>query len=410
MQSRWRLALGVAISAIFMTVALSGLKLEDALVSLRQLKDAIAGLPQADYYWLLLGIAVYFLGVLTRSRWRLALGLAISAIVMTIALSGLKLEDAVASLRQANYYWLLPGIAVYFLGVWARTWRWHYMLRHLQDVPMKRLFRIVCIGYMGNNIYPARAGEVLRSYVLKREHGVRVSSSLATVIIERLFDGLTMLLFVFAALPFVDLHGALQDYRPFVVGFTFLFVAALFLFLFVASRPALAHALYNPVVHLLLPARYHDKVLGVAERFLDGLASLARGREVFMIFGTSVLVWLFETAKYWFVMHAFDFQVSFFTLMLMNGVVNLATTIPGAPGHVGTFDAPGIAILSAAGVPRATAAVYTLVLHAALWLPITLLGAFYLIRSHISLSQARQEMAEAETVGESEPDRTLRDV
>ena len=340
-----------------------------------------------------------------QSRWRLALGLVISAIFMYVALRGLKLEDALVSLRQANYLWLLPGIAVYFLGVWARTWRWHYMLRHLQDVPMKRLFRIVCIGYMGNNIYPARAGEVLRSYVLKREHGVRVSSSLATVIIERLFDGLTMLLFVFAALPFVDLHGKLADYRPFIIGFTLLFVAALLVFLFVASRPVLAHAVYSPLVTLLLPARFHDKVLGIAERFLEGLASLARGREVFMIFGTSVLVWLFETGKYWFVMHAFDFNVSFFTLMLMNGVVNLATTIPGAPGHVGTFDAPGIAILSAAGVARSTAVVYTLVLHAALWLPITLLGAFYLIRSHISLSQARQGMAETETVGEIEPDR-----
>ena len=340
-----------------------------------------------------------------QSRWRLALGVAISAIFMTIALRGLKLEDAVANLRQANYLWLLPGIAVYFLGVWARTWRWHYMLRHLQDVPMKRLFRIVCIGYMGNNIYPARAGEVLRSYVLKREHGVRVSSSLATVIIERLFDGLTMLLFVFAALPFVDLHGKLADYRPFIIGFTLLFVAALLVFLFVASRPVLAHAVYSPLVTLLLPARFHDKVLGIAERFLEGLASLARGREVFMIFGTSVLVWLFETGKYWFVMHAFDFNVSFFTLMLMNGVVNLATTIPGAPWHVGTFDASGIPILSAAGVARSTAVVYPLVLHAALWLPIPLLGAFYLIRSHISLSQARQGMAETETVGEIEPDR-----
>lgn len=329
-------------------------------------------------------------------RWRLALGVAISAIFLTFALRGLKLEAVLADLRQAAYVWLLPGVAVYFLGVWARTWRWHYMLRHLQDVPMPSLFRIVCIGYMGNNIYPARAGEVLRSYILKREHGVRVSSSLATVIIERLFDGLTMLLFVFAALPFVDLHGALEGYRPFVVGFTLLFVAALFLFLFVASRPALAHALYNPVVHLLLPARYHDKVLGVAERFLEGLASLARGREVFMIFGTSVLVWLFETAKYWFVMHAFNFQVSFFTLMLMNGIVNLATTIPAAPGHVGTFDAPGIAILKAAGVPQATATAYTLVLHAALWLPITLLGALFLLRSHISLEQARRDMAQGE--------------
>lgn len=112
-----------------------------------------------------------------------------------------------------------------------------------------------------------------------------------------------------------------------------------------------------------------------------------------MIFGTSVLVWLFETAKYWFVMHAFDFEVSFFTLMLMNGVVNLMTTIPAAPGHVGTFDLPGIRILTAAGVPHAIASAYTLVLHAALWFPITVLGGIYLWRSHLSLSQARREVA-----------------
>ncbi len=83
-------------------------------------------------------------------------------------------------------------------------------------------------------------------------------------------------------------------------------------------------------------------------------------------------------------MQAFDFQVSFFALMLMNGIVNLATTIPSAPGYIGTFDAPGIAVLSAFGVDQGVAAGYTLVLHAALWLPITLLGAYYMIREGIS--------------------------
>jgi uncharacterized protein (TIRG00374 family) len=96
-----------------------------------------------------------------------------------------------------------------------------------------------------------------------------------------------------------------------------------------------------------------------------------------MIFLTSVVIWLFETGKYWFVMHAFDFQVSFFTLMLMNGIVNLATTIPSAPGYVGTFDAPGIAVLKAYGIDAAIAAGYTLVLHVALWFPITALGLYY---------------------------------
>jgi uncharacterized protein (TIRG00374 family) len=113
-----------------------------------------------------------------------------------------------------------------------------------------------------------------------------------------------------------------------------------------------------------------------------------------MIFVTSFIIWLFETGKYWFVMHAFNFEVSFFALMLMNGIVNLATTIPSAPGYVGTFDAPGIAVLEAFGVDKAMAAGYTLVLHAALWLPITLLGFYYMAKESLSwqeLSQAAEE-------------------
>jgi hypothetical protein len=105
--------------------------------------------------------------------------------------------------------------------------------------------------------------------------------------------------------------------------------------------------------------------------------------EILMVFVTSLVIWLLETGKYWFVMHAFNFQVSFFALMLMNGVVNLATTIPSAPGYLGTFDAPGIAVLEAYGVPTALASSYTFVLHIALWLPITVLGAYYLAHEGI---------------------------
>ena len=114
-----------------------------------------------------------------------------------------------------------------------------------------------------------------------------------------------------------------------------------------------------------------------------------------MIFVTSVIIWLFETGKYWFVMHAFDFEVSFFALMLMNGIVNLITIIPAAPGYIGTFDASGIAVLLAYGVDQATAAGYTIVLHVALWLPITIVGAYFMTREGIKWSDAlrREENA-----------------
>jgi len=115
-----------------------------------------------------------------------------------------------------------------------------------------------------------------------------------------------------------------------------------------------------------------------------------------MVLATSVVIWLLETGKYWFVMHAFPFEVDFFALMLMNGIVNLATTIPSAPGYIGTFDRPGIAVLEAFAVDKALAAGYTLVLHAALWLPITLLGAFYMARESISWGRVQQELGEGE--------------
>ena len=90
---------------------------------------------------------------------------------------------------------------VYFLAVLVRTWRWDYLLRPLKRIPVRRLFPVVVIGYMGNNIFPFRIGELLRAYVLKRNEEVSISSSLATIVVERIFDGLTMLLFVFVALP-----------------------------------------------------------------------------------------------------------------------------------------------------------------------------------------------------------------
>ena len=86
--------------------------------------------------------------------------------------------------------------------------------------------------------------------------------------------------------------------------------------------------------------RLREKITGIMHKFLDGLASLRSPFNVLMVFFTSVIIWLLETGKYWFVMHAFNFSVSFFALMLMNGIVNLATTIPSAPGYIGTFDAP----------------------------------------------------------------------
>ena len=325
-------------------------------------------------------------------KWHLWLGVLISALFIWLALGGLQLDEFWGAVKQANYIWLLPGIGVYFIGVWVRAWRWHYLLGPIKQIPTRSMFPITAIGYMGNNIYPARAGEVLRAVILKRKEGVSVSASLATIIVERIFDGVVMLAFVFVNLgelaKLTGASGFVGNIQQVAIIGTGVFFGALIVFLVAAMYPHVTAKFGIWTVQKILPIRLHEKVIGLMTKFLDGLASLRSPFNVLMVFFTSILIWLLETGKYWFVMHAFDFNVSFFALMLMNGIVNLATTIPSAPGYIGTFDAPGIAVLTAYGVEHSIAAGYTLVLHVALWVPITLLGAYYLAREGIRWSDS----------------------
>jgi uncharacterized protein (TIRG00374 family) len=323
-------------------------------------------------------------------NWKFWIGLLVSITFLVWALWGLDLNGFVNEVANGNYWWLIPSVLTYFVAVWVRTWRWDYMLRPLKQIPMRKLFPVVVIGYMGNNIYPLRMGELLRSYVLWRREDVPVGASLGTVVVERVFDGVIMLIFVFIGLPFLPFPG---DYQFLVTVASVAFLGALLVFFALAAMPDRALTLAEFVFNLLLPNKASEPLLNFTQKFLDGLKGLREFKNVLMIFFTSLVIWLLETVKYWFVMQAFDFgdaAVPFFGLMLMNGVVNLATTLPTAPGYVGTFDGPGIAVLVAYGVAQPVATAYTLVLHIALWLPITVLGGWYMLREGLSWSDMTQ--------------------
>lgn len=339
-------------------------------------------------------------------RWQFWLGVVISAGFLYLALRGLNIEKAWEAARTAKYGWLLPGIAVYFVGVWVRAWRWHYLLRPLQKVPIREMFPIVTIGYMGNNIYPARAGELLRAFILKDRRAVPASASLATIIVERIFDGVVMLGFVFLNLGELARlqgdSGFVGSIREVALWGALAFLGALGVFLAAAMYPRRSEQIVQWMIARWVPARLRPKVSGVLLRFLSGLESLRSPADALMILLTTTLIWLLETGKYWFVMHAFPFEVSFFALMLMNGIVNLTTTLPSAPGYVGTFDAPGIALLKAYSVPAEVAAAYTLVLHVALWFPITLVGVYYYLRQPLRIGGLRGEQIEPQTIDPEE--------
>jgi len=335
-----------------------------------------------------------------KKHWKFWLGVAISSIFLYSAVRDLKWDEFWVAIKTANYYWLIPGIAIYFVGVWIRAWRWHYLLRPLKPISTNKMFPVVTIGYAGNNIFPARAGEVLRAFILKRRENVSLSASLATIIVERIFDAVVMMAFVFVNLPelakLTSDSGFLGNIQTVAIWGTIIFFGALIVFLISAMLPQITAKIGLWFIEKLLPQRFHKQIVELMNKFLDGLASLRSPGNVLMVFFTSVVIWLLETGKYWFVMQAFEFRVSFFALMLVNGLVNLATTIPGAPGYIGTWEAVIVAVLVAYNVSGGEALGYAVVLHMALWLPITLLGSYYLTKEGIKWGTNVEKLNEGE--------------
>jgi len=321
-------------------------------------------------------------------QWQMLLGLGISFVFLWIALRNMDLGDVWQNLLQANYAWLLPTVLAYFVTVGLRAWRWQVLITPLKRVAWGRLYGVVVLGYLGNNIYPFRIGELVRVLVLHQWENVPASGALATLLVERVFDGLAVLALVFLALPFLNLRGI--QVQTLVVMGSVLFFGLLVVFLVLALQPDRALRLLTWLANHFIPGRWREKVLGISGRFLMGLAALRSGKQVTAVILISILIWLMETAKYWLVMQAFPFDLSFVALMLTNGIVNLATILPSAPGFVGTFDLSIKATLTFLGVGEALATAYTVIVHATFWLSSTIFGAAYMAYAGLRWSDLRR--------------------
>lgn len=322
-------------------------------------------------------------GLLSRlkSRWIVFfLGLFVSAGLLWFAFRDLGLAEILQALRDANYWWLIPGVAVYFISVWFRSWRWGFLLRASKRVPATRLYPVVAIGYMGNDVLPFRLGEVLRAYVLWRREEINIGTSLTTAVLERLFDGLTMVLFVLLGLLFVQMS---PFFGRLVIIASVAFVGALVVFLFLAARPKLLRRVAHSLIETLIPQRFRDALFGLVDGVIAGLESLRSGRDVLVVFGMTLWIWILETVIYRLVSFAFGLELPYFGILLMAGVVNLLTALPALPGYIGTFEAGGIQVLGIIGIPPGPAASYVLVLHAILLIPIALVGAVFMARQGV---------------------------
>lgn len=330
--------------------------------------------------------------VATRRRGavRAVVGLAISAVFLVVAFRGQDFGEVRDALGRTEYRWLAPALALYGTGVWIRAIRWSVLLRPIVAVRARDVFPLVIVGYTANNVLPLRTGELVRAYLLGQRHGVRKTAALATVAIERLFDGLTMLAFMLIAATAISFTAELRRIAVVAVALFALALAGLLVLLLgTEPRERVLRLVLGP-----LPVGIAVRVERMARSFLTGLGALTRRSDLALVAGTSLVAWCCEAAMYWTIARGFEEPLrgamTPAAALLTTGVANLATLVPSSPGYVGTFEAGvALAVNGALDVPRGLALSYAIVVHAALWLPITAIGAVEWWRQHLALSRSR---------------------
>jgi len=325
-----------------------------------------------------------------KSTW---IGLAFIIFTFYFLFRNIDKDKLFTAVGQFHLIWLLPALAVYLFGYIIRGYRWMVLLSPIKKCSFQSLFPTLIIGFMANNIYPARAGEFVRAHLNGAKEGISRGASFATIILERLFDGLTMILILWAALLFGSLpiqkdtmSPGIQyaiNLSPYVFGSAFL--ALFILVLFKKSAIKLINYLITKA-----PQKLHEPLGKIAHTFIDGLQILQNARESFAILIASLCAWICEFTAFYFLAVGMGIAPSPLTLWsaaLLMAIVNLGILIPNAPGGIGLFEFIGVALLLPFGIGKEMALCFMILVHLLVFIPITLLGAYFYTHEHLNINK-----------------------
>jgi hypothetical protein len=320
---------------------------------------------------------------LLKSR-RFWIGLGITLLFLFLFLYQTDFGEMGRELGEAKYRFLLPAILIYFGGVLFRSVRWRYLLKPLGSFSSFRLFPLIVIGFLVNNVLPARLGIVARAIILGERESISKMATGGTLVVEQVFDGVTLLFFIAVIAVFgVSVGGVLQSTIYIVAG---LFLGALVLCFILASSPRLARRGVSLLVHIL-PQRWRGKTEGWLARLIEGLGIMRRPGKLIVVFALSTLVWLCEAGTFCMVAFAFDLGLPFYVFMLAAAVANLAWALLMTPGGLGPFDYFAQQTVIYFGVSGAVATSYVVALHAIILLPMIALGFIFLWMANLSLAK-----------------------
>lgn len=320
---------------------------------------------------------------------QLVLGLALSALLIWLAFRKTPFGDVWHHIESMHVLPMLAAVVLATLPFALRVPRWSLLLRRPDggEIPAVKLWHAIAIGFAANNVLPLRLGEVLRMGAISRLAPVPFPSALASVAVERVLDALVAVGLLASALLLIDLppdSGIATQAR--IVGL--LALAALAVAVAVARWPWIAT---GPIEAILPESRFRSALISVVTRLAVGIGALSEPRRALPVLGWSLAVWLTNAAAFWAAFAAFDIEVSFAGALVLQGALMIGIALPSSPGYVGVFEMTiKVALATLFGVPGEVGLAYAIAYHVLTFVPITVLGAWSLLSTGLTIRSTRQ--------------------
>lgn len=327
--------------------------------------------------------------IIRKSNMMPLLGIAISGFVMWIIIRKINFPLLKLSFEKLNLYWILLMVIIYIMGFFIRGMRWHFMLLPIKKISTRVAMEGVIVGYMANNILPARAGELVRVFFIGNKESISRTSLLGTIFIERIFDGLVIVGILIVSCWFLKFSDVDKVVINYVIGLSSLIFGIAILFLLLSSKYREYVEKFVATYLSKLPPKLYRPCSSIIVKLLESLKFLRNTNRLLRVFFLSLFIWFIEGLVFFIGFYAFDLPASLLIAYFTFAFVNLGMIIPSAPGGVGIFQGASILALSFFGISSETALSYSIVVHSVMIIPITLLGLLIINRYGLSIWKLR---------------------
>ena len=329
---------------------------------------------------------------------RFWIGIAISVVCLFFAFQGIQFDKLFDALTTMNYGWLLVTIGLWCVSYAGRVFRWQTLFSPLQ-VRLGNVFTALNVGYFLSNILPARLGDIVRAYLIGDMESVSKVRALSTVVVERIFDGLTVVLFFALSALFVP--NIPDDARGAAIGVAATGVVGIaFLFLLSHQKErglALLHRLTAP-----FPFLQQAGLWRALESLIDGFGVLRSPRPIIGAVLWSIYAWTTGGLMFWAAMFAMDLRdgagvpLPASAAFLVMTVTSLVVVIPSSPGYLGIFHYAAVLTLTTVfNVDKSNALSYAVVIHAVSYIWLMIVGVFSIWREGLSYQSLQAMQAQA---------------